>query len=278
MSIAGPRFEDQLKPMTAMDALLRLDRRRLFALIAGGVVTAGLAGCEENSAVGRQQLILVSDEQLLQLTRQVWADTKAKTPISKDPALTGPVRTVGRRVADVSGLTGVEWEFVVFDTPQVNAFVLPGGKVAVHRGLMRLLGGNPDELAAVIGHEASHVLARHAAERVSQQAAVEAGAALAGAAIGEDNAREVSAALGAGLLYGVVLPYSRRHELEADRLGVGLAARAGFDPSAALGVMRKLIEAGGDAPIPFLSTHPAGQDRIAALQQELARLNAPQAG
>lgn len=262
----------------AMDALLGLDRRRLFAMIAGGVVATGLSACEENSSVGRRQLILVSDEQLQELTAKVWADMKGKTPQSRDPALVGPVREVGRRVADVSGLANVEWEFVVFDTPEVNAFVLPGGKVGVHRGLLRLLGGDRDELASVIGHEASHVLARHAAERVSQQSAVEAGAALAGAAIGDENAREVSAALGAGLLYGVVLPYSRRHELEADRLGVGLAARAGYDPAAALAVMRKLIEAGGDAPIPFLSTHPAGQERISALQQELARLSAPEAG
>lgn len=252
-----------------------LHRRRLLAFLAGGGLA--LAACEQNEAVGRRQFIVVSDDQLTELSRAAWADALRQTPVSRDPALLAVLRQVGPAVARASGRTDLDWEFVVFDDPQINAFVLPGGKVGFFRGLLEFSGRSAEEVAAVMGHEVGHVVARHSAERMSQQLAVDLGARIAGAALSEEygqHAQDISAALGMGLLYGVILPYSRRQEFEADRLGVRLAAQASFDPAGAVRFWRRMLARSEDRrePLPFLSTHPADTDRLAALQTEIAKL------
>jgi predicted Zn-dependent protease len=256
----------------------RLTRRGLArALVAGaGVALAG--ACSENAAIGRSQLILVDDAQLAALSKAAWADLKTKTPLSDNKTLNARLEGIGRAVADASGASDLDWEFVVFDSPEINAFVLPGGKVGFFRGLMDMTGDDA-EIAAVMGHEAGHVTARHAAERVSQQLAVNAGVSLVSAVLAGSEevgafADEIGAALGAGLVYGVVLPYSRKHEYEADALGVKLMADAGFSPNAAVSFWGRMIAASAARaqPLEWLSTHPADEARLAALRVETAKL------
>lgn len=253
--------------------LLRLSRRNL---LAGLGASALVVGCSENAATGRNQFLLVSDEQLAQLSAQAWADVKRQVPVSDDARAQARLAEIGRRIADASGQTALDWEFVLFDSPDINAFVLPGGKVGFFRGLFDLAAGD-DEIAAVMGHEAGHVVARHAAERMSQQIAVQAGVTVASVLLAEDLgafADEAAAALGMGLVYGVILPYSRQHELEADRLGVELMADAAYAPEGAPRFWRRMIEASaaGPKPLEWLSTHPADDTRLAALEAEIARL------
>lgn len=260
--------------------LVRLSRRNL---LAGLGASALVVGCSENAATGRSQFLLVSDEQLAQLSAQAWADVRRQFPPSQDARAQARLDEIGRRVADASGLSGLDWEFVLFDSPEINAFVLPGGKVGFFRGLFDLAGGD-EEIAAVMGHEAGHVVARHAAERMSQQIAVQAGVTVASLVLAEDLgafADEAAAALGMGLVYGVILPYSRQHELEADRLGVGLMAQAAYAPEGAPRFWRRMIErsASGPRPLEWLSTHPADDTRLAALEAEVTRLGgSPGAG
>jgi predicted Zn-dependent protease len=248
-------------------------RRGLLLALAGGAM---IAACSENSATGRRQLMVVSDEMLASMSASAWEDLKAKTPIWSDAAAQDRLRRIGERIADATGLSGQSWEFIAFDSPEVNAFVLPGGRVGFFRGLLDLAQSD-DEIAAVMGHEGGHVTARHAAERMSQQMAVQAGVALAQIALqGEfgENADEIAGVLGMGALYGVILPYSRQHEFEADRLGVSLMAKAGYDPQGAADFWRRMAadSAGGPQPLALLSTHPANDERLAVLEAEIAKL------
>lgn len=252
-----------------------VDRRGLLGVLAGGGALA-LAGCSENAATGRSQLVLVNDEQLAQMSAAAWADLKARTPVWRDGKAQALLERVGRKIADASGQTQRDWEFVAFDSPEINAFVLPGGKVGFFRGLMETAGGEA-EISAVMGHEAGHVVARHAAERFSQQVLVQAGVTVATIALSGElgqYADEAAAALGMGVMYGVVLPYSRAHELEADRLGLNLMAGAGYDPEGAMRFWTRMMRAneGRAKPLELLSTHPSDEARIAALQREIASL------
>jgi predicted Zn-dependent protease len=257
--------------------LIQISRRRLFPLLAGGALLAVSPGCSENAATGRRQFVLMSDAQLADLGAQAWADVKSKYPASSDARARARLETIGGRVADASGLADLDWEFVLFDSPEINAFVLPGGKVGVFKGLVDL-AGDDEEIAAVIGHEAGHVVARHAAERMSQQMAVNLAAQAAAIALSEEYgqyADDIAAALGMGLVYGVVLPYSRKHEFEADRLGVGLMSKAAYEPEGAARFWKRMIDTSAARPKPleFLSTHPADDSRLEALAAEIARLN-----
>jgi predicted Zn-dependent protease len=243
----------------------------LISALAGGVV---LTACSENAVTGRRQLVVVSDAQLAQMSSAAWAELKAKTPIWRNGAAQRRLEAIGQRIADATGQTEQNWEFIAFDSAEVNAFVLPGGRVGFFRGLLELAGGD-DEIAAVMGHEGGHVVARHAAERVSQQLAVQAGVAIASVALqGEfgENADDIAAALGMGALYGVILPYSRQHEYEADRLGVGLMSKAAYEPEGAVRFWRKMMAGSAKQPPALLSTHPANEDRLAALAAEIAKL------
>ena len=153
--------------------------RRALLLGAGGAALLGLVGCATNPETGRSQLLLVGDAQLSQMALSAWADMKAKTPISKDPAAGARVIRVGTRIQQAAGRGGEAWEFVVFDTKDLNAFVLPGGRVGVYKGLLDFVE-NDDQLAAILGHETGHVTAHHSAERASQQMAAQ----LAGSVLG----------------------------------------------------------------------------------------------
>lgn len=249
---------------------LRMGRRAFV----GGAAAAALAACSENPLTGRRQLAFVSDAQLAELADQSWGELVRTVPASRDADAQARLARVAAPIARATGRTDLNWAFTVLDSRELNAFVLPNGQVAVFSGLMAFARSD-DELAAVLGHEAAHVLARHPAERVSQQLAAQAGVTLGQLILGGENgenAELVGAVLGMGATYGVLLPYSRSHELEADRLGVGLMREAGFDPRASLSFWRRMIAARGaqGQPPEALSTHPADARRLEALQAAVA--------
>lgn len=235
-----------------------------------GTLAAALAACSDNAETGRRQLAFVPDDQLAQLADQAWAELRNRVPVSEDPALTERLARVGRPLAEATGRDDLDWEFVVFDSEDLNAFVLPNGKVGFFRGLMAL-AADDDELGSVMSHEAAHILARHPSERVSQQLAVQAGVSLASVLLGGENGENadlVAGALGLGASLGVLLPYSREHELEADRIGVALMRRVGLDPAGALRFWEKMIAhpSRQGQPPEALATHPADDRRLEALR------------
>lgn len=241
-------------------------RRALPGLLAAAV----LAACSDNAETGRRQLAFVPDGALVQMADQAWADVAARIPPARDPAMQARLARVAAPIVAATGRDDLTWEFVVLDSPDLNAFVLPNGKVAVFRGMMDFARAD-DELAAVVGHEVGHILARHPAERTSQQLAAQAGVGLAQVVLGGENgenAELVAGVFGLGATYGVLLPYSRIHELEADRLGVGLMRKAGADPKAAVRFWERMgaHRAGRGAPPEVLSTHPADERRLEALK------------
>jgi predicted Zn-dependent protease len=235
-------------------------------LIAAGLLLMPLSGCETNEALGRSQLLLVSDDTLAPQALEAWQQTLKTSKISADPVLTRRVNTVAARIVTAAGMGDRTWEYVLFDNPEPNAFVIPGNKVGVNTGLFQIVK-NDDQLAAVIGHETGHVIAHHAAERASQQVATSVAISVASGAAGEKYGQAVSNFGGLGAQLGILLPYSRQHELEADKLGVDLMARAGYVPSQAVEVWRNMQSyRKGNAPLEMVSTHPSDETRIARLQ------------
>ena len=192
----------------------------------------GLATAPET---GRRQLLLVDSAQEAKLGLQAFQEIKSQTPISHDAKKNAQLQSVGKRIAQVAKLPNARWEFVLFDDPkQPNAFALPGGKVGIYTGILPITQ-NEAGLATVIGHEVAHAAARHGAERMSQGLAVQVGSSVLSAALGASGYSGVSRdlamqAYGVGTQVGVLLPYSRTQELEADRIGLLYMARAGFDP------------------------------------------------
>lgn len=245
----------------------------IVSLIA--LLTCGWSGCTTVPETGRSQLLLISAEQETAMGLSAFSQIKQEEPISTNKMAIDQVNRVGRRIAASVGreLPHAAWEFVVFESEQLNAFALPGGKVGVYTGLLELVESD-DELAAVIGHEIAHVTSRHSGERVTQQ--MMAGAVALGAEVymeSEDMASSdrwvARTLLGAGTQVGVMLPFSRLHETEADVIGLRFAAGAGYDPRAAATFWQKMKAASGEGgrPPEFLSTHPSPDNRIARLQE-----------
>lgn len=246
--------------------LSTLKRRDVLMGLASGTLL--LAGCETNAVTGRSQFVGLApgEQQLAALALDSWTKQKQSTPVSRDPALNAQLQRVGQRIAGVSGLTNVQWEFVVFDKDEKNAFVLPGGKVGFYKGLMRL-AQNDAQIAAVMGHEVGHVQARHAAERYSQQ--VGSQLAMAGAQVavaGSQNANAYMAAIGLGAQVGILLPYSRLQETEADRVGVDNMHKAGYDVREAVTFWELMAAEGGSRGPTILSTHPSPSGRMQELR------------
>ena len=258
--------------------MVEMTRRELVQGLAAGTVVAmtgpALSSCSQNQALGRNQLLLVSDGQLAALADSTWRQTVAATPQRQDPR----VGRVGRRIVDAArtqfpgrGLGDHDWEFAVFDDDQVNAWVLPGGKVGFYRGILDIME-NEDQVATVMGHEVGHVVGRHAAERYSQQVLAQSVVAVAGAALSQSDTRhagEIAAVLGAGVTFGVLLPYSRKHEYEADRLGIDFMIGGGFAPREALRFWDSMSRRSDGKGVEFMSTHPSDESRIAAMRSHL---------
>jgi len=235
---------------------------------------AALAACATVPYTERSQFILVSSAQEARLGADAAKEVISKEKMSTDKALIERVQRIGTRIAAVTEVEQA-WEFHVVDNDKtINAFALPGGKVFVYTGLMRLAGSD-DELAAVIGHEVAHVTLRHGAERMSQALALGLGQQLAATVYGGSSAGAQAAmvAFGIGANVGVLLPYSRIHEYEADRVGLIYMAKAGYEPGAALDFWAKMTakseESGGTRPPEFLSTHPVTEKRMEAIRELL---------
>ncbi len=243
------------------------------------LVTALLSACAV-SPTGRRQLSLVSEESAIAASREAYLtqmnELGAAGKLVTDPAVTGRVdRITGRLVAQAVMLRPEtaqwEWSVEVIDDPMtINAWCMAGGRMAVYTGLMTQLDPTDDELAQVMGHEISHALANHTAEKMSVAMATQAGVAVAGV-FSDDNAGAVMGVAALAAQYAVQLPNSRTAETEADEIGIEIAAKAGYNPNAAVTLWQKMAAASGQGPPQFMSTHPSPANR----QQTLGEL-APQ--
>jgi metalloendopeptidase OMA1, mitochondrial len=235
------------------------------------------AGCYTNPVTGRKSVVAIPPSQELALGEQSFTEMKKAEKVSHDPIMNARAQRVGQRIAKAVGdkMPEAKWEFVVFDSKDLNAFALPGGKVGVYTGLLQLAESD-SELAIVMGHEIGHVIARHGAERITERIGLAGLGAIAGLVL--DNNTDpgtrnlVLGAYGVGAAVGVEFRHSRANETEADRMGVVYAAHAGYDPRAAVSFWEKMTKqktetgkSGGKLPT-LLSTHPAEPKRIADLK------------
>ena len=259
-------------------------KRITLSLLAATLLA--LAGCYTNPVTGRKSLVLLSQGEEVTLGAQSFQDIRSKEKVSTDPAANARVQRIGQRIAQAVGdaLPDAKWEFVVFESKDLNAFALPGGKVGVYTGLLQLTE-NDAELAIVMGHEIGHVIARHGAERMSE-AMVISGVGALGAAVVETKTENpqfrqmFELAYGGVATLGRVLPHSRSNESEADRMGALYAAKAGYDPRASITFWKKMVAqkeaaakgASGGQLAALLSTHPPDDKRIADLQAMMPQM------
>jgi predicted Zn-dependent protease len=235
---------------------------RLFVLI--NILL--LAGCA-TSPTGRSQLVLMPESEINQMGLQAFTTIKKETKVDRSTVTNRYVQCVAQAITrEVGG----NWEVVVFNDSDANAFALPGGKIGVYTGMLKV-AENQDQLATVIGHEVAHVLARHSNERISQKFAVEQGLSLINAIASPQSGtgQTLMGLLGVGAQYGVLMPYSRIQESEADILGLDLMAKAGFDPRESTRLWVNMSRAGGGQPPEFLSTHPSHSTRISELNAHM---------
>lgn len=229
-----------------------------------------MAACATTDT-GRRQLKLLPSSELQAMGNQAFAEMKTKQPIEEDPRTNAYVQCIATALARQVSRDPSAWQLAVFDEPSANAFALPGGNIGVHTGILDV-ARTPDQLAAVVGHEMAHVTQEHANERVSQAFLAQGGLAAASAAMGKGGRdREiVLAALGLGAQIGILMPFGRTQETEADVLGLEYMARAGFDPRQALDLWRNMEEMAEGGQVPeFLSTHPSHQRRIQTLEAHM---------
>jgi metalloendopeptidase OMA1, mitochondrial len=236
------------------------------------LVFLGLVACAHAPITGRRQLLLLSEGEENKLGAQAFAEVVSSEKVDSNPGSNAMVKRVGERIAVASGESNYQWEFKVIDKAQANAFCLPGGKVVVFTGILPLTQDDVG-LATVLGHEIAHAVARHGGERVSQGLLVNAGLGAVQLGLGNRDPQTVQAVtslLGAGAAVGVVLPFSRTQESEADHLGLIYMAKAGYDPRAALAFWKRMAEAQkGKAPPEILSDHPADDKRIQQIEEWL---------
>lgn len=269
--------------------VVRLSRRNFMSSLAASSMMVVVPGCTTNPETGKSQFILVSDAQLAQMASASWAQAKRDQKTLNGTSYNRKLQSVGSRIARGAGRANQPWEYAVFDSDTKNAFVMPGNKVGFYRGMMDFVD-NDDQLAAIMGHEVGHVSGRHAAERVSQQmagqVAVAGGTLLTGSQLNRRcnqmieayrpggytaqeraainncrsqasrNTQMMQAALGAGLMLGIILPYSRKHELEADLLGAKYMHTAGYNPMQSVRLWEKMARDNPSRGPSFLSTHP----------------------
>jgi predicted Zn-dependent protease len=251
------------------------------------VLLALAAGCSTVPITGRRQLSLVSDSEVLSSSLTQYREYMGQAKVSGNRAQSAQVERVGRRIADATerylranglgkDVSNFSWEFNLVEDKEINAFCMPGGKIVVYTGLMALVGSD-DELAVVLGHEVAHAVAKHSNERMSQQMVAQAGAAAVGYATQERSAMVQAAAsgiYGLGAQYGALLPFSRKHESEADYMGLVLMTMAGYDPDAAPAFWRKMSANSGGKTPELLSSHPSDATRTAALQKAIPEVKA----
>ena len=252
--------------------LLRATGKTLLALLA-------LAACSTVPYTNRSQLMIMSAGEEAALGAQAYKEVLSQSKIEKDPRVNEVVLRVGKRIAAAADRPDFQWEFVVIDDPkQANAFALPGGKVAVYTGMFPVAETEAG-LATVMGHEVAHALARHGAERMSQATGIQVVGTAAAVALGASGTSGITQqvameAFGLGAQVGVMLPFGRQQESEADHIGLILMAKAGYDPAEAIGFWERMDErSGGGAPPEFLSTHPNHGTRAKQIAEWLPEAN-----
>lgn len=242
------------------------------------MAAAILSSCGSVALTGRKQLLLVSDQEVYQAGLTQYNEYIASSQLSSNSSASSMVKSVGQKLATAteqylksngleSELSNLSWEFNLVKDNQVNAFCMPGGKIVVYEGLLTV-AQTEEELAVVIGHEIAHAVAKHSNERMSQQIMAEYGAAILSQALSQKSAAVQSAAttvFGLGANVGFMLPYSRKHEYEADYMGIVFMEMAGYNSESAIGFWTKMSEGGGNTS-DFLSTHPSDSKRIAQIK------------
>jgi predicted Zn-dependent protease len=230
-----------------------------------------LAGCSTVPETGRRQWVAFDEQQMNVMGLQAYEEACKEYRVITGTPEAAMVQRVGQKIAQASG-RDYDWEFRLLDAPEVvNAFCLPGGKVAVYTGILKV---TQDEhgLAAVLGHEVAHATANHGNERMSQTTLAETGLGLVGAAfslsdLSAGTQKTLLTALNAGATFGILMPYSRKHESEADEIGLLFMVRAGYDPEAAPKLWDRMQQVGGGSPPEFLSTHPSPENRAKRLRE-----------
>jgi len=249
-----------------------LSRRWTVLLTAGcSCLLLLLAACAAVPYTGRKQMVLINWQTELQLGADAYKEIISSEKEVEKSANAKFVADTGRRLAHRTPqrFRGLDWQFKLLGGETINAFCLPGGKVAVYEGILPMMkteGG----MAAVVGHEIGHAIARHGAERISGTLLLQLGLSMADLTLSNSKFHgEIMAGLGLGAMVGVVLPFSRANELEADYLGGIFMAKAGYDPRESVNVWKRMRQAGGDNPFPFFSTHPTNSKRIERLEEEM---------
>lgn len=243
------------------------------------VLLAGLfASCSTVLLSGRKQLLLVSDADVLAMSVQSYKQFIDSVPLSSDRASTALVKKVGKNISTVvenylrangqeAEISNYAWEFNLVKDTSVNAFCMPGGKVVFFEGILPI-AKNETGIAVVMGHEVAHAVAKHSSERLSQQMLLQYGASLTDVLLTNKSVATrtgMNALYGLGAQFGVMLPYSRKHEYEADQLGLIFLAMAGYNPNEAISFWERMA-ANGSTRLEFMSTHPSDENRIAKLK------------
>lgn len=256
--------------------------RKITVLLA---IAFLLVSCGTVPLTGRKQILLISDAELVSASLSQYDDYMKTAPLSTDRAKTATVENVGKRIAAATEsylkqnglekeLANFQWDFKLVKDNQVNAFCMPGGKIVVYEGLLPLTASD-DELAVVIGHEIGHAVAKHSNERMSQEMVAQYGAAILDAALSTKSSAIRSlgnTVFGLSAQVGMMLPYSRQHEYEADHLGMILMTLAGYNPESAISFWQKMSAKGSGGRSDFLSTHPSDEKRVAELQRRLPEM------
>ncbi len=246
--------------------------KKFFGILISFLI---LVSCATVRETNRKRIMLISESEEIEMGEKAFSDILSKSKVIKSGKEFDAIERVGRKLASVSG-KNYNWEFKLVEDNQVNAFCLPGGKIVFYTGIMPLLE-NDDEIAVVMSHEIAHAILRHGAERMSQQILVETGANILSVFL-EGKSKETQdifySAYGFGSAIGILLPYSRKHEFEADYVGLKLMYKAGYDINAALIFWEKMKKLSEKQPkIPnFLSTHPSDEERIEHLQVKIKEI------
>ena len=246
--------------------------RKILFILSLSFILTGFVGCQKTPYTNRSQLVLVSAEEEIKMGEQASRDILKKEKISKDKKKIQMVERVGWRIAKAAKFSNFKWEFYVIDKDVLNAFCLPGGKVFVYEGIFKA-AKNEDQLATVMAHEVAHALAHHGAERMSMSQIAGIAQLAIGEATGLRGNQLFNVAYGLGTQVGVMLPYSRSFENEADEIGIYLMHEAGYDVNEAVKFWKnmKALKKGGE-PLEFLSTHPADEHRIENIKRIIAGL------
>ncbi|MGM9736020.1 MAG: M48 family metallopeptidase [Candidatus Cryptobacteroides sp.] len=254
---------------------------RTISMLCTAAILA--ASCGTVAFTGRKQVLLFSDSEIASLSEQSYTEFMSTAQVSSDAAGTAMLNEVGQRMTSAletyltstgqtSALAGLNWDFQLVQSDEVNAFCMPSGRIVFYEGIMKY-ADIPDYIAVVMGHEMAHAIARHGNERMSQQAAMNLVGSVAGQVVGAkkgDTAQMLfNVGFNVGSQLGVLLPYSRQHEYEADRIGLYIMAIAGYDLEAAPQFWVRMSEGGNSSQNDFFSTHPCDSKRIEALQEAI---------